>query len=75
MGGDQELAAVAADNTSYTWLINVKKLADSLEEAHVDCLPPLLRALYLGEPTSKAEAGYIKCEQKYKREPLLLEAE
>jgi WD40 repeat protein len=73
MGGGQELAAVAADNTPHTWLIDVFELKNRLSQAHADCLPPVVRALYLGEATPRAEARYAKCEREHQREPFLLE--
>lgn len=70
----QELVAIGADNTPRSWVIDVNELNKRLTEAHADCLPPLVRSVYLGEDAAKAEARYAECERSYRREPALLEA-
>jgi WD40 repeat protein len=71
----QELIAIAADNTTHRWPINVKALKERLQAAHLDCLPPVVRVAYLGELHAIAMSSYLECERSFKRLPFLLEGE
>lgn len=71
----QELIAVAVDNTTHRWPMNVPALRERLLNAHLDCVPPALRVVYIGEPLTTAVQRYLLCEKSYTRAPYLMEVE
>jgi WD40 repeat protein len=69
VANDQGILAVAANNRSHTWTIDVETLRQSLEAANAECVPAWARILTLGESTAKAEYAYQLCESRYGRMP------
>jgi WD40 repeat protein len=65
--GGQKMLTIEEDNSPETWIIDVGILNQHLLLAHADCVPPGVRAIFLGEPPDAAFAEYAECERSYGR--------
>jgi WD40 repeat protein len=65
----EKLLAFAADGSAHPWTLDVDALRQRLRAASTDCLPPDVRAAYLGESGRAAHAAYRACERSYQRLP------
>src|SRR5262249_28231075 len=54
LDGGRRILAVAADDTTRTWTIDVGALRRGLAATNADCLPEAMRVTYLGESREKA---------------------
>ena len=70
--GGQHILAIAADNTSRTWMIDVGALRRGLGAANADCLPSDMRAIYLGESRDDARERHAACERAHRRTPVVM---
>jgi len=58
----QVLLGVAADGLASRWTLDVGALRAGLGAVPATCLPPDMRATYLGEPQEEAEQRYAACQ-------------
>jgi hypothetical protein len=72
--GSERLFAVLSDDTTRTFLLAVPDLKAALQRANADCLPPAMRATYLGERPGEARDNHAACERGHRREPLAADA-
>ncbi|WP_437499289.1 NACHT and WD repeat domain-containing protein [Sorangium sp. So ce1099] len=73
LDSSRRLLAVTADNTTRTWTIDTGLLRQGLKDANADCLPPEMRAIYLGDAAEMARERYAACERDHRRTPLFME--
>ncbi|WP_437293119.1 NACHT and WD repeat domain-containing protein [Sorangium sp. So ce426] len=71
----RRLLVVTADNTTRTWTIDTGSLRQGLKDANADCLPPEMRAIYLGDTADMARERYATCEREHLRAPLFTEVQ
>ena len=63
------ILAVASDNSTHKWIIDIDELKRRLSTAHGDCVPPDVRSLSLGESARAARERYEACERSHGRTP------
>ncbi|WP_437902591.1 hypothetical protein WME95_28855 [Sorangium sp. So ce327] len=71
----RRLLVVTADNTTRTWTIDTGSLRQGLKDANADCLPPEMRAIYLGDTADVARERYATCEREHLRATLFTEVQ
>ncbi|WP_437618750.1 nSTAND1 domain-containing NTPase [Sorangium sp. So ce1151] len=69
----QRILAVTADNTTRTWTTDIGLLKQGMKEANANCLPPKMRAIYLGDTADVAREKYAACEREHQRTPSFTE--
>jgi len=66
---NKTLLAVLADNSTHRWGIDVETLQQKLKSSIEDCLPAVVRTLYLDETEACAKNAFALCQSGYGRMP------
>jgi WD40 repeat protein len=65
LDGGKALLGVGADDTTFTWTIDVGALREGLAAAGSDCLPEDKRITYIGESKELAAKNYAACAHRH----------